>query len=81
MIGSVICSTRASSSPMPASRGSAAAMRTLLLRQYFPKGTDLRIHSAATLQDVAQRLNNRPRKTLGWRTPADVFHAGVASHS
>ena len=51
-----------------------------LLRQYFPKGTDLRIHSAATLQAVAQRLNNRPRKTLGWRTPADVFHAGVASH-
>jgi IS30 family transposase len=51
-----------------------------LLRQYFPKGTDLRIHSAATLQDVAQRLNNRPRKTLGWRTPADVFQAGVASH-
>jgi IS30 family transposase len=52
-----------------------------LLRQYFPKGTDLRIHSAATLQAVAQRLNNRPRKTLGWRTPADVFHAGVASPS
>jgi IS30 family transposase len=52
-----------------------------LLRQYFPKGTDLRIHSAATLQAVAQRLNNRPRKTLGWRTPADVFQAGVTSHS
>ena len=52
-----------------------------LLRQYFPKGTDLRIHSAAALQAVAQRLNNRPRKTLGWRTPADVFLAGVASPS
>ena len=48
-----------------------------LLRQYFPKGTDLRIHSAATLQDVAQRLNNRPRKTLGWRTPAEVFQTAV----
>ena len=42
-----------------------------------PKGTDLRIHTAITLQDVAQRLNNRPRKTLGWRTPAEVFQTAV----
>jgi len=52
-----------------------------LLRQYFPKGTDLRIYSAATLQDVAQRLNNRPRKTLGWRTPAEVFQPAVPSNT
>ena len=52
-----------------------------LLRQYFPKGTDLRIHSATELQAVAQRLNDRPRNTLGWRTPTDVFQPGVASNS
>ena len=52
-----------------------------LLRQYFPKGTDLRIHSAATLQDVAERLNNRPRKTLGWRTQAEVFQPAVPSNT
>ena len=53
-----------------------------LLRQYFPKRTDLRIHTAATtLQDVAQRLNNRPRKILGWRTPTDVFQPAVPSNT
>lgn len=58
-----------------------------LLRQYFPKGTDLSRWSAQDLEAVAYALNNRPRKTLGWRTPAEVFteqlrslrHAGVAS--
>ncbi|WP_328375704.1 IS30 family transposase [Micromonospora zamorensis] len=49
-----------------------------LLRQYFPKRTDLSQHTAADLRAVEQRLNNRPRKTLGWRTPADVFHAALA---
>ena len=44
-----------------------------LLRQYFPKGTDLSRWSAEDLQAVALALNNRPRKTLGWRTPAEVF--------
>ena len=58
-----------------------------LLRQYFPKGTDLSRWSAEDLEAVAHALNNRPRKILGWKTPAEVFEvqlrslqqAGVAS--
>ena len=42
-----------------------------ILRQYFPKGTDLSLHDADTLSAVASTLNARPRKTLGWRTPAE----------
>ncbi len=44
-----------------------------LLRQYFPKGTDLSMHNAEDLEAVALALNTRPRKTLGWKTPAKTL--------
>jgi IS30 family transposase len=58
-----------------------------LLRQYFPKGTDLSRHGIAELEAVAAALNSRPRKTLGWKTPAEAMNehlllaqqAGVAT--
>ena len=50
-----------------------------LLRQYFPRGTDLSTYTQADLDAVAQRLNSRPRKTLGYLTPADTLAATVAS--
>lgn len=58
-----------------------------LLRQYFPKGTDLSTHSPEDLEAVAVALNGRPRKTLGWKTPAEALdelmtrtqYAGVAT--
>jgi len=51
----------------------------LLLRQYFPRGTDLSVYSQAQLDRVALRLNQRPRQTLGFQTPASKLHASVAS--
>jgi IS30 family transposase len=50
-----------------------------LLRQYFPKGTDLSAHSQRHLDSIALRLNQRPRETLGFSTPADTLNAYVAS--
>jgi IS30 family transposase len=50
-----------------------------LLRQYFPKGTDLARWSAEEIEAVATTLNNRPRKTLGWKTPAEVLDALLQS--
>lgn len=49
-----------------------------LLRQYLPKGTDLSLFSQEQLDDIALRLNQRPRKTLGFRTPADFLTSTVA---
>ncbi|WP_276946857.1 IS30 family transposase [Haematobacter massiliensis] len=49
-----------------------------LLRQYFPNGTDLSVYTQSDLNQVALRLNTRPRKTLGFQTPADTFKRTVA---
>jgi IS30 family transposase len=51
-----------------------------LLRQYFPKGTDLSRYSRRELDAVAATLNARPRKTLGWRTPAEALNDLLLSH-
>ena len=50
-----------------------------LLRQYFKKGTDLSAHTAERLQAVAAELNDRPRRTLGWNSPAKVINELVVA--
>jgi IS30 family transposase len=50
-----------------------------LLRQFFPKKTDLAVHSQEELDRVAQLLNQRPRKTLGFATPADKLQEIIAT--
>ncbi|KXV79993.1 integrase, partial [Acetobacter malorum] len=51
-----------------------------LLRQYFPKGTDLSQHDTDALNAVAHALNTRPRKTLGWKTPAEALDQLLKQH-
>lgn len=50
-----------------------------LLRQYFPKGTDLSQHTSDELDAVAYTINTRPRKTLGWKTPAEAIDQFLAN--
>jgi transposase, IS30 family len=52
-----------------------------LLRQYFPKGTDLSFHGAGILEQVAIEVNNRPRKRLNWRTPAEALDKLLSEHN
>ena len=52
-----------------------------LLRQYFPKGADLSTYSRADLDAVARQVNARPRQTLGWMKPSEVFSRNVATTS
>jgi IS30 family transposase len=50
-----------------------------LLRDYFPKGTDLSVHTTVDIARVAAEVNDRPRKTLGWQRPADLFNAAIVT--
>jgi len=61
----------------PWQRGSNENMNGLL-RDYFPKGTDLSAHAAEEIAGIAAEVNDRPRRTLGWQRPADLFGSAVA---
>jgi len=61
----------------PWQRGSNENMNGLL-RQYMPKGIDISNYSQARLNAIARQMNERPRKTLGFQTPAEMFSASVA---
>ena len=62
----------------PWQRGSNENMNGLL-RDYFPKGTDLSVHTAEDLARIAAEVNDRPRKTLGWCRPGDLFNTAMAT--
>jgi IS30 family transposase len=60
-------------------QGGSNENTTRLLRQYLPRGTDLALHSQAKLNAIARQLNERPRKTLLYQTPAEKFAECVAA--
>jgi transposase, IS30 family len=62
----------------PWQRGSNENMNGLL-RDYFPKGTELSIHTAEDLLRIATEINERPRKTLGWQRPDALFGTEMAT--
>ncbi len=62
----------------PWQRGSNENMNGLL-RDYFPKGTDLSAHTADDVVRIAAEVNDRPRKTLAWQRPADLFHTAIVT--
>ena len=81
MLNSAQTPTSTSTSATPKVHGSAGTNENTngLLRQYFPKGTDLHRHSRNDLDAVAAALNSRPRKTLNWKTPAETLNEHLHS--
>ena len=62
----------------PWQRGSNENMNGLL-RDYFPKGTDLSVYTVQDITRAAAEINQRPRKTQGWQRPEDLFNAAIAA--